>query len=156
MPSQRVHMYVSTAQPAFSVNILEASFQLPPSPGGSETSGQLNAPSQMAPDLRVFSESGEVEAGTVPKQQVSLLLPSRPGTQGSAWGPPRGRLTLRRAGEGRHHLLGVLPRPCMAVLHKGTRRPCVHKALVFTRPVCSPTWRRHHFPPAFPTTANSP
>lgn len=86
MPSQRVHMYVSTPQPAFSVNILEASFQLPPSPGGSETSGQLNTPSQMVPDLRVFSEGGEVEAGTVPKQQVSLLLESQPaGAQGSVW-----------------------------------------------------------------------
>lgn len=78
MPSQRVHMCVSTAQPAFSVSILEASFQLPPSPGGSETSGQLNTPSQIAPDRRVFSEAGEAEAGTVPKQQVSLLLESQP------------------------------------------------------------------------------
>lgn len=59
--------YVSTAQPAFLVNIFEATGQLPPSPGGSETSGLGEYAFPEVPDLRVFSEGGEVEAGTVPK-----------------------------------------------------------------------------------------
>ena len=58
---------VSTAQPAFSENTFEAPGQLPASPGGSETSGLGEHAFPEAPDLRVFSEGGEVEASTVPK-----------------------------------------------------------------------------------------
>ena len=49
------------------MNIFEATGQLPPSPGGSETSGLGEYAFPEVPDLRVFSEGGEVEAGTVPK-----------------------------------------------------------------------------------------
>lgn len=121
VPSQRAHTYVSTSRRAFSK--CQAGHHPAQEAPRDQLSGEY--PSQMFPDLRPFSGGGSGSRAQLQSKQVraSCWNPSQLGDQG-----PWCKVDSQRSGVGggRRHFPEGLPTPRMALLHRGTRVPCIH------------------------------